>query len=58
MARLTTMATMPASAALASGDASMSLSGTGPARLGLGTTTAEEIPEPTGLLMQIGEHLA
>ena len=59
MTRSTTIAAMPASTALACGDDSMSVIGFDPcACLRLGVATAEDIPELTGLLMQIGEHLA
>src|SRR5262245_17180941 len=60
MTRLTTMAAMPASTALACGDPNMSMIGFDRLRLllRLGVATDEDIPKLTGLAMQIGEHLA
>src|SRR6478672_2844747 len=59
MTRLTTVAAMPASTALAWGRQHVD-DRVRPLRLLLrpGVATAEDTPELTGLLMQIGEHLA
>ena len=60
MTRFTTMAAMPASTALACGGRQHVDDRVRPLRLflRLSIATAEDIPELTGLPMQIGEHLA